>query len=239
MIEDKTAFLMAHGQRVWWRENYSLAIAKRRDVPRYKQLLPIKELPLVQYTALMLRKQGFPVTLCAPRDLLHYARGMDAWSLDDWLHFKDVPTLWHSIQRTFPSWAADLTLILLGDVLFSTEAIERLVLGSYSDYPINFLCRLGPNAVTGKQHREMFAFGVQRSAYGVIMDMINTWIKGYPANEGQHAWKLWDLLEKLEGHSRSLVYVHDLKDYTDDVDTVEEYERFWPLMVSAAEEENG
>jgi hypothetical protein len=98
----------------------------------------------------------------------------------------------------------DPTIILLGDVIFSNSSFSKATTSR------GLLGRVGANKITGKQAGEMFAlsFSPPFSFTGK---------------------RLWDIYENSQYGT-----FHGVDDWTDDIDSPQEFDKFYKKLVKAA-----
>ena len=182
---------------------------------KYKQLIDVNGTPLICRTLKQLEPHNHNIIVVAPdyfkNILLHtltittlgYREGEKRPLLDGILRTKD--------------WWTDITYILLGDVIYSNAAIECLF---SVDFPSWILGRTKKNKITGKAAGELFALVFDRTI--PIQDQLKELLSG-PACTG----KLWDY------YFGYLPPIIELNDYTDDIDSPQAYEQFYPAMLEA------
>lgn len=226
----KKAVLLCHGDAVRWRESYSAQIDGRLDVPDFKQLLNVRGKTLVEHTARLLEDRGIKrrfILAAAPTEL---ADQLEVPTVT----YTRVPTILHTIHKSARSWGDEQTLLLCGDVLFSGRALDFLL--AVED-GIKFLGRPHASAVTGKQHPELFGLTAVRNAHSDLLAAVEKMLEwgedhGIPV-------KLWHLFKHLsgfaptEGTLTSNLMIH-INDYTEDIDTVQEFREIWPRVLEAA-----
>ena len=123
-------------------------------------------------------------------------------------------------------WLTDSRIVfLLGDVVYSNNAI-REILSENS----NFFGRLTGNKFTGKEAKEIFAFSFS-AGYDVQCywrdSMKRLWQKNKSA-------KLWNLSLVEEAITNFFV----IEDYTDDIDSPQEYDQFYETLERLALEDD-
>ncbi len=219
-------YILAQGQGSRWR--YDSHRVREIDLPsEYKQLLPIgKGEVLIQRTIRQIGESidELDVTLIAPGDFLLYP-------YPEWMKFQSFrePTgcILEGICRTKNEWAGERVLFLLGDVIYSNRMMKEIINNRDT---VSFFGRKGKNVFTDKEASEIFAFGFNDTQ--IMQDVL--W------QEMRHLWfrreidaKLWTLLSYLK---LSIVEVEN--DYTDDVDSPEEYEQFYEKLKELALEDD-
>ena len=182
-----------------------------------KQLVTFNGESLLHRTERLLRKKGcHDITVISHDDRLR---------LETCSFFR--PERFQCTTETFLStrslWG-EMTLVLLGDVFYTQNAIERIV--SYTN-GIHVFGRPGGNLFTGSPYGEIFAFSFARDCADEMLE--NAERVCVDAKEGGRG-KIWELYRSLAGFSLAesrtereiFVSIHD---FTDDVDSPEEYER--------------
>lgn len=214
---NRVIFVMAQGQGSRWHPQH-----ERRStglpLPIYKQCLPVSGEALIARTC---RLVAADCQVVAPVDLLA-EHGLHGLTLAD-----PGPGLLNGVIQVMDlNPMADEIVILLGDVLYSPRALEWLM----DDVPLRFLSRLLPSKVSGKAAPELFGFRATGKALAdLYRAMKRITRRDYGGGASTRLWSLWDNLVNPP--------TIDLNDYTDDIDSPEEYMAFWPAMVSAALED--
>jgi hypothetical protein len=223
-------FILAHGESERWTDVFSVRIRRGRHVPQFKQLLEVGGRPLPVATAQMveylceyeagIKVQPVLVARWEIRNRVEYAPAET---------YVYVPTILHTLNTCFKATHPDATAFLLGDVLYDPDDLVAL-LGDPRD--LVFLGRYGPNHHTGKHTPELFGLIVRQPAYAVFLEALAGTIKKFETVGRQV--KLWDLLERLS--DKAMI---EAAGYTDDVDNLEEYERYWPKLSELGEADYG
>jgi hypothetical protein len=182
-------------------------------VPRYRHCLPVGDEPLIARTCRLVGD----CDVVAPRDMLA-SHALTGLSLPD----PGLGLLNGVVQVMDLARSADEIVILLGDVLYSPRAIAWLV---EDDAPVRFVGRFLPNAVSGKVKAEMYGFRASGPALADIYRVMKR-VTRSDYHKGHGLWALWDNLVCPP--------TVDLNDYTDDVDSPEEFAIYWPRMLRAA-----
>jgi len=199
-------FVMAQGEGSRWREHTYV------DLPsKFKQLTPLGDETIITRTLRQI-KSCPDVTVIADGYFAAYMP-QDV----KLVYFRFPGSLLFGIQQTI-KWMDDRNIILLGDVVYSNSLIEK-ILSSEEGYMIHG--RKNGNPVTGKKARELFALVVSHHFIPVLDQQINNCLV---ANKNA---KLWDLYTRI--NTPLLV-----DDYTDDLDSPEEYLQFWSKLKEAA-----
>lgn len=125
---------------------------------------------------------------------------------------------------------ADKTVILLGDVIYSHNAILKIFAGVEV---VSLYGRLSGNPITGKEAKELFALSFLRKRYdlmmGLMLDMVN--------DDNIEMARLWNLYDFFGFIGEKDVFVL-IEDYTDDVDSQQEYVLFFDKLRDAALEDD-
>ena len=213
--------IMAHGNQERWFEKY--------DAPFIaKHLLPVRKQPLLKRT----------IDLFAP----HGDVTVFAW---DWYtSYIDYPcstihpvkSLLNGILQTRGSWE-DKTVFLLGDVLFSKQAVSDIV----KIDELKFFGRPGPNRVSGKAASELFGFTMMRGDWDQVIEYCEFIIvKQKKLKCLPKLWALYRLCCGNECHQDiiDLKLLEVIDDYTDDIDSPQAYNQFWGSMIGAELEDN-
>jgi hypothetical protein len=128
-----------------------------------------------------------------------------------------------TILRSTYGFGIDRTTFLLGDVVWSSWALQQVIKPYRS---LVFFGHSGPNVFTGKKWRELFALSVANCEYSNLLK----------ACELEKGTMLWDLFEMISGKRREQVASSNLfceieDQMVDDIDTQEEAERMQTLLL--------
>lgn len=224
-----TIFIMAQGEGLRWRPNNG----QFKEMPPYKHLLPIGKYgaPILGRTLTMLISHGVMdpiITIARP----------DASAGGRMLTFSE-PTgaIVLSIASVLLA-AENEIIILLGDVVFSHDLVERIL---QDRAPLRFYGRIGTNHFTGKEVSELFAMKVQESQREFVLKECE-WLLSH--GRLQYPPKMWQLYRKcadlpLHEQKFEVELLFRSYDYTDDVDSPEEYNFFWnKLNTEAAQDDD-
>jgi hypothetical protein len=212
-----SVFIMAQGQgNRWHKQNdrHHLDL----PLPIYKQCLPVGPEPLIVRTQRLLVEGGIPpavVRTVAPWELFADT-GLTGISLPE-----PGPLLEGIAQCLDATPWADEIVFLMGDVLFS----KRTLAASLEGPDLRFVGRLMPNRLTGKAAPELFSLRVAGREILAVRRIIRTLTRRGEIGP-KKLWSLWDAIVNPA--------TLDINDYTDDVDSPEEYLAFWPSMRYAA-----
>ena len=209
-------FLMAQGKGSRW---------GNPDLP--KQCIPIGGRPLIDRTMSMI-PDGYLVTLISPDDVLSCISTERTFAYD---YFVDPGSLLKGIWlcRHHIDPAMDNALFLLGDVVFSRKMAHYIFSKTWNE--ITLFGRIGANKKTGKAASELFALWIPyHSAESFFSELKLVWVSlADSGNEG----KLWNLSREFGYRIRTLK-----DDYTDDIDSPQEYEQFYDLLNLSAIEDD-
>lgn len=197
----------------------------------YKHFLPIGEEFLIARTVRMLYERGYDeedIYVISPTHFKEHIRDCTVISLDP------VDSVLDRVLQTSMFWSIYGTTVLLGDVLFSHAVLDGL-LGSEE---LIFAGRIGSNQITGKQPSELFGFTVLPEDYETVMYQLRDLLMRPLTHLGKHP-RLWWLQRRMEDIVQDNTLLQ-CNDYTDDVDTPDEFHEFWPAMcVAALEDDRG
>ena len=222
-------YILAQDKGSRWKDDFGRD--KGIQLPsEYKQLVPIGNGEvLIQRTIRQLweisRAKGIRVegdwshaTLIAPGDFLLY-------NIPKWIEFRSFrePTgcILEGICRTKKEWRDHRVIFLLGDVVYSNRMMQEIINNRDT---VSFFGRIGSNVFTGKDASEIFAFSftedyiVQRDVWEGMRDI---WFRR------QIQAKLWHFYDKSELRTLD-------NDYTDDIDSPEEYNLFYEKLKELA-----
>ena len=134
-------------------------------------------------------------------------------------------------------WDYHRTLILLGDVVFSYKALGLLV---ENTEPIQFLGRSGGNPVIDKAANELFGFVMAADYHDCVAShCLEMSRRGAHINYPPKLWALYRLICGFEHDEYKYEdrFLLDPEDYTDDVDSPQEYAHYWEYLKRAALED--
>jgi hypothetical protein len=190
-------FIMAQGKGSRWDHNIP-------NVANYKQLLQINDKEtIIQRTIRQFAR--YNPTVVANEDFAPFVPILQS------LH-EPTGTINEGILSLNKHWNnVGYTTILLGDVVFSNDAVNTII---NCNYDFTIFCRLGANTLTGKSAREIFGLKFNHLKISWMIRLLMTL-------KDEQAPKLWNMYEKLVGLLPSPIEIID--DYTDDVDSIEEY----------------
>ena len=197
-------FLMCQGKGILWREESKISEKLPSEV---KHLMLINGEHLVCRTLRQLK--GNDVTLVGLGDIFRkYCNHI--FTLRE-----PTGSLIDGIIRTSPRWDENGILFLLGDVVYSYYAISVILSGVYSKSPFTLFGRLTGNLYTGKARKEIFAL--------YIPSMTDEMCNLFEQIRQKSSAGLWDLYNV----SKTIV---PIADYTDDIDSPEEYIKFYSKL---------
>lgn len=201
-------FIMAQGRGSRWSRDSRTTIESPCE---YKQVLSItSDENLISRTIRQLRYDSLIKVICSEDFAKYLPKGTEIESFRE-----PVQPILHGIWNTKREWAYyDRILIILGDVAFSNIGIKKIFVDNQE---MSLFGRFGSNPITGKEAREIFAVSIRRNKYVEAVNNFSTlWKSGKE--------KLWDYYGMYKS---SLV---EINDYTDDIDSLEAYVQFWPIM---------
>lgn len=224
-------YILAQGQGSRWMvddgRNMSIELPSE-----YKQLTPLGNETIITRTIRQIREAlGGTITvdveLIAPGDFLGYP-------LNENINFRSFrePTgcILEGICKTKNEWSGHRVVFLLGDVIYSNRMIKEIM--SNSD-TISLFGRKEANPITNKCAGEIFAFGFDAAKE----------IQSYIWHQMRKLWfhnnlnnaKLWTLYNFVDKE----IPLHEIdNDYTDDIDSPEEYAQFYEKLKEYALEDD-
>jgi len=137
----------------------------------------------------------------------------------------DVGTIIRGLWMTNEFWREDQQIVfLLGDVVFSNDLVEQILSKEHYTTATIF-GRTGSNPVTRKRAKEIFALVIPSGA-----ESHNFWRQEFRSFWVNHfGEKLWDFYSI---NYPELDFV-EINDYSDDVDSPQEYQQFYPRLQEA------
>jgi hypothetical protein len=216
--------VMAQGEASRWNESMSRRIVLHGNVPEYKQLLQVGTETLLGRTLRLIKEFGInpdDIAVVAPKSFKGYTSGVR-------LHTLDSPgKLLNGIAECEGFLLGERATIVLGDVLFSHDSLGELL---DSSGVFTFLGRIGSNPSTGKNASELFGFAMASDVYEQAMSTCRFLTRRGSGSSG----KLWVLHSTLTEKQPDSVEFIQTYDWTDDIDSVEEYQQFWPQLLRMA-----
>jgi len=253
-LSDTHVFFLAQGRGSRWNESdRKRAGLPPEDFPPFKQMLMVGGETLLARSVRFFQEAGFAnLTVIATEELLRLTGQQDLGItlLDPG---SDVLEPVHNLLVTPP---ADVTVIVLGDVLFSRAAVAKLVEGVQTK-PSGCMARVGPSKVTTKRADEVFAIWLDRQAAELARERCAMMVPRLPNMTGHpnmtRPSKPWafpflaceDMLAMQVAYEQrangglmaAAAMLTTVDDYTDDVDSPIEYAAFWKPMLKAALED--
>ena len=205
-------FILAHGDQT-----------RLKDLDRPKQLIMLNEdEALIERTLRLVEEISDDITIIAPRTPI--------WETFEEKHRQHLTVksihpgdfVLHGLWQTSPWWpGAQKLLVLLGDVVYSRHAIQRLrVARSFT-----FVGRSGSNPITGKAWGELFGLAIPEGCFEFLLKTLTE--TDWTSTGG----KLWALLQRMrETWSIPFAFADLIGDYTDDIDTPEDLEHILPKL---------
>lgn len=219
-----TILIMAQGVQARWRK-----VNGGVELPAHKQMIPMGKYgaPIIARTQIMITTHGHVgnAVVVGPNEVA--AGGISAEIPEP------VGPLLQGIQATKGFWNGRV-IILLGDVVYSHSLIEFILLDTAD---IRFYGRPGVNHFTGKAAPELFACAFNENKYEEILDHCN-WMLDRN-QQIKYPPKLWALYRLCAGFEHyNYMYekeiLHNNMDYTDDIDSPEEFTLFWNILNTEA-----
>jgi hypothetical protein len=203
-----------------------------------KQQIPIDGETIVSRTTRMLIELGFghsEIVVVGP-EVLWAESGVVGWKPPKRTLDEPDPLL-AGLEATRALWDCGRTLILLADVVFSYNALDLLIA---STEPIRFLGRSGANPIIDKAANELFGFVMSSEFYEcVVGHCLAMTRRGASINYPPKLWALYRLICGFEHDEYKYEdqILLDPEDYTDDVDSPQEYAHYWEYLKRAALED--
>lgn len=198
-------FVLAQGQGSRW---------EHETIP-YKQLVPVGDTTVIE--RILSATDSLPVCTSEFASLLS----------DPYPHVslrEPTQDILSGIVETLGYFDFDEdTIFLLGDVVYSREMLNKIL--DHKALTVSFFGRVGSNQHTGKEASELFAVKIEKSFKRQFM--INCrWVR-----ERGDAKKLWDYHRLMSPEFIVSIY----GDWTDDIDSQAEYEKFGKKLIELAE----
>jgi len=235
-------FLMAQGEAKRWGARRHIIDRFMSEAPPYKQLLEINgEKSIIRSVRLFLEAGADP-TVIAGQDLL-FLSGLQSYGYtmhdpgsDIMRGVSDLINLYQPRTRV---------IIALGDVIFSRKAITDLV-HSCKTKEMGCMARVEPSRVCSKVADEVFAIWFTPNLwYSEVHVRMETMLK----RGGFRPHKPWAFPFSVTPSLERIIHAYNLgdglktikdellvtEDYTDDVDSPEEWVEFWDDIRAAAE----
>jgi len=224
-MTNKQIFIMAQGKGSRWTYDDRTGYLPPAT---HKQLVMIGDEPIIVRTLRQLHERlGFGkenIIVVADGDYFFQHIQNHAGLMT---YREPVGTILNGIWMSKDFWLASNRIIfLLGDVVFSNEAIDKIL--SNNSEVATFYGRKGMNVVTGKSAKEIFALEIPTDLYVkdfIISELYSYWNKGLGT-------KLWDLYNYVD-----MDFVK-INDYTDDIDSPQEYQQFHETLERLAIEDD-
>jgi len=233
-------YLMAQGKGLRWKDSSARYTRFLEQAPDYKQLLKINEEPAIHRSARLFNEKGFEVNVVADAELLRLAGLVDvgitlAAPGDDL-----IVGLQNLLFEYFPP--EERIIVALGDVIFSRAAVSLLATATnFEDW--GCMARINPNIASAKKADEVFAIWFHRDRWPTVLNRIDQMRHGFrPSKPWAFPFLVSDALEvtnhAYNQHQGLKAIADDLlriDDYTDDVDSPEEWMQFWDAIKAEAE----
>ena len=215
---NRQIFIMAQGKGSRWEEDDRTGWCPPAT---YKQLVSIGDETIITRT----------IRQFSPNDMTVIAQGEPFFPFvegkAELITFHEpVGTLIQGIWKTSEHWKGDCQIIiLLGDVIYSNAVVEEILADEYATMSTIF-GRDGANLSTRKAAKEIFAFAIPS---GINIQAF--WKQELRAFwENNYGTKLWDFYN-INYPEMEFIKIDD---YTDDCDSVQEYQQFYPKLLEEA-----
>lgn len=213
MTRDEALIILAGGKQVRWGQCSS------------KMLAPVLGRPLIRRTCAQLRRTG------QPRPTIYSADAEVVGNERAFWPDRCQGTVLEAIAATSPLWRRQTT-ILLGDVVFSDQAMQWLAeTGVDETNPVQVFGKTGPNEFTDKRWPEIYGLRFSISAGNGLLKCIDEALNG-PC-ERKIIWELYRALLRIPQvrepdywyyyHPPQSRLFAEISDWTDDIDSPEEY----------------
>jgi len=202
-------------------------------LPEYRHWLPVGGEPIIERTIRMLRERNTDdIIVVAPETFAPYLFGGGS---EHKITEGEPGPLLHGIATLGMDWGFERTVFLLGDVVLSPAMMDT-VLGNLDK--CKFIGRLGGNPITGKEAPELFGFTVGRWGYEEVNSFCH-WMtrRGANINYPLKLWALYRLMCGLEHDDYDVdnkLLLEIDNDYSDDIDSVQEYQNYGSRLIRAA-----
>lgn len=205
---------------------YSQGVGHRWRHPtiKYKQLIPYNNEPVIARTVRQLVERGIKKDSIVIVGLSEVYKNFDVM-----VEELSEPTgsIIQGLLSTATIWGAannSDSILLLGDVCFSDAAIDT-ILSSYNR-GMSFFGRREANPITGKPNKEIFGLRIwgPPADFNWVRSELFKCLQTYPVKKT----KLWDFYHLVAMYSTIPFVV--ISDFTDDIDSVSEYNYFWKKM---------
>jgi hypothetical protein len=190
----------------------------------YKQFIKVGNYPNITRTMVMLRQlEEEDITVIAPIEFLPYVEGYAKMMVS--LKEDTIEHLHQGIKDTYRLWKnGDRVVFLYGDVIYSWDTLEKIL--SHTDERVSFFGRKGHNTFTGKVASEIFALSVPKH---LIREFYRKIVEGWK----EKRTRIWSLTYT----DKTSDYI-EIDSYTDDVDSPQEYQQFYPILNQLATEDD-
>ena len=232
-------FILAQGKGTRWSREDKLRV-NHAELPDFKQLIMVGSETLLRRTIRLLREEGFSgdLTLVCIPELAGEAKGYgEALTLPE--PGNDILT---AIEQLLPMHQRGV--MLLGDVLFSRLALRRLAKGMWHTSS-GVLARCSPSLISPKRADEVFGFWYDEDFQAEALKRTTMMLEhGRPGKPWAIPYlAMPDFARTAVAHNNQPPALRDLIglrgmahvcDYTDDIDSLQEYVEFWKPMEACA-----
>lgn len=241
----KIVYLMAQGEGSRWQDRRKHA-RFAAEAPLYKQLLEINGEPILRRSARLFSNNGFEVVVIAGPELLELSGCQE---IGITLENPGTDLLVGVLAVMELESHSALTVIAHGDVIYSPAAINKLT-EAIEKNPVGCMARAYPSKVCTKVADEVFAIWFYAEEQSWVAERLRYMLYSGPTPRENRPSSPWgfpsavstDLARTKAAYATGLglkAVEGDLllvSDYTDDIDSPEEWLEFWDDLLAAANE---
>lgn len=211
-------YILAQGEGKRWSE-----IVTDQHVPaHYKQQTPINGESLIMRTVRMIEEYDLDFKIIAKGEIFSHPQ-LDR--LVNRIITLNCPgNILSGIYQVLCEASRCNNTILLGDVIFSRQLMADILTCDEREHTLWGRC--GPNPITGKEAGEIFALTVSKEMHEEVKHRMS-----YVRAEGEKLWYYYNHIS-FDGN-----WV-EVSDYTDDIDSIQEYNLFFPALDAAVKEDD-
>jgi hypothetical protein len=239
----KTVYLMAQGQGSRWKDRKApWPPGFEMNAPPYKHLLQIGDECLIARSARLFIESGFVTYVVAEPELLDLS-GLSSIGIT--LLYTGTDVLDGIRSLLVQAQPSDDTVLAYGDVLFSRNAVYLISDSLKRSYGV--MARVDPSTACHKISDEVFAWWFAEARWPTILERITQMMARGRLRPSKPWGAPFVALPDIEKTRRAYRTGHGLKtirndlvainDYTDDIDSPEEWQQFWPDLLTKALEE--
>lgn len=224
------AFILAQGENSRWRARNG-KVKLVGEFPPYKHMIPMGKYgaPNIARTKIMMRTHGYI------GDLVSIARHEASAGGNNAELGEPTGPILQTVAMCAPS--PGRIIILLGDVVYSHSLIDAILDDMAK---VRFYGRIGPNKVTKKQVSEIFALAIEDEWKERVVKACEGLIRRGGLSVDPKLWHLYfhlngiDIDEVPEDKYINEDMFYHVDDYTDDIDSVEEFSEFYMSLNTEA-----